>query len=126
MNFRLLAVVTATSFTALMGAANAASNRVADKVMDTCIRQFVADNLSGYDGKVAIRKDTSGHRPLLGGQTHYQISVAAADRATGTHLAGITCQVNRDGKIISTKAISVTSSKLVQRIKPAVAKNAAG
>jgi hypothetical protein len=126
MNRKLnIAIVTAASL-AFVGAAQAASNKVLDQMMNTCIQQFVANNFADYQGKITIQKpDSTNHgTSLMSGGSRHQITVTAVGRPGSTQLATATCQMARDGSVVSIKTLPLAAMKKLSRIEPMiVAKN---
>ncbi len=126
---RKLNIAMITASLALAGTAQAASNKVLDQMMDTCIQQFVASNFADYQGKVTVQKSASSsivsHRPsLVAGRGHYSITVAAVGRPSGTQYATATCQMARDGSVVSIKTVPLAALQQLQRVEPmVVAKN---
>jgi hypothetical protein len=124
-NISRVAAVTAASL-AFTGAAQAASNKMLDQMMDTCIQQFVASNLVGYEGKVTIRKsNTIDNGPsLVAGSSSYRITVSAVSRPGGAQLATATCEMAHDGSVISIRSVPLAALKNLPRAESTVvAKN---
>jgi hypothetical protein len=97
-----------------------------DRMVDACVKEFVATHLASYQGNIVIQKP-EGFRPLLlAGQTDYRIQVAAAD-TDGRNLASITCRVDLAGRVVGTK-LDKNASRLAQRLaqpaKPVVLQEA--
>jgi hypothetical protein len=117
---RTIAIVTAASLV-FGGAAQAATNKMLDQMMDNCIQQFVASNLAGYEGKITVEKsDGSYHGPsLMAGSGSYEIKVAAIGRPGSSQLATATCQMARDGRVVSLKSSSTAAITKVQ-VEPVV------
>jgi hypothetical protein len=70
-----------------------------EQVLDACIQQFIAANLSEYQGKISVHKETPFVSPWSAlSRTEVVISV------TGTHgsqLGSAVCHVDRSGKVVS-------------------------
>jgi len=88
-----------------------------DQILDACIHEFIASNLSGYQGNISVQKLTPAQlSPLI--TTHREV-VVSASRAHGSDFASAVCHVDREGKVTS---LTLTSSpeKLSRMITPAV------
>jgi hypothetical protein len=107
-----IAIATAASL-AFASGAQAASSKMLDKMMDTCIKQFVASNFADYQGKLTVQKlDNDTYGPaLIAGNGSYQISVAAVGRPGSTQIATATCQMARDGSVIAIKSVPLATIK---------------
>ena len=118
------AMCTAIAATALLGAAtaNAESPRSLDAMMDTCIQKFLASNLPDYDGKITVQKEEFGHRPAFAGERGLKFSVSAVGRSSGTSFGSVTCEMSRDGELISIKTVSAPK-KVLRGESAVVAKN---
>jgi hypothetical protein len=103
------------------GAAQAASNKMLDKMMDTCIQQFVASNFADYQGKLTIQKsDSVYHGPsLIAGSDTHEFTVTAVGRPGSAQLATATCQMARDGSVVSIKS-STTAALKKPQVEPVV------
>jgi hypothetical protein len=117
---RNIAILTATSLM-FAGAAQAASNKMLDKMMDTCIQQFVASNFADYQGKLTIQKsDSVYHGPsLIAGSDTHEFTVTAVGRPGSAQLATATCQMARDGSVVSIKS-STTAALKKPQVEPVV------
>ena len=115
-----IAIATAASLM-LAGTAQAASNKMLDQMMDTCIQQFVASNFAGYQGKLTVQKSDQSYRgpSLIAGTGSYEITVAAVGRPGSTQLATATCQMARDGSVVSIKS-STTAALQKAHVEPVV------
>ena len=118
---RNTAIVAAASLM-FASASQAASNKMLDQMMDTCIQQFVASNLAGYQGKLTVQKSDQRYRgpSLMAGTGSYEITVAAVGRPGSTQLATATCQMSRDGSVVSIKS-STTAALKKAHVDPVVA-----
>jgi len=121
---RNTAIVAAASLM-FAGASQAASNKMLDQMMDTCIKQFVASNFADYQGKLTVQKSDQSYRgpALMAGSGSYEISVAAVGRPGSTQLATATCQMARDGSVVSIKSSTTAALKKTQAEPMVVATN---
>jgi hypothetical protein len=123
MNRKLNIAIAATASLISVSAAQAASSKVLDQMMDTCIQQFVTTNLADFKGKVTVQKsDKQFHYgPLLvAGSGSYRITVAAVRRPGDTQLATATCSMARDGSVISIKSTPLAALKQLPRAQPVI------
>jgi hypothetical protein len=117
---RKLVITAAASAAALLG--TGAAQAGPEQALNSCIEQFIATNMAGYDGKMTVRKDPSEFQPLmLSAPSRYEFSVTAHDKVDGTKLMTATCIAKRDGTVVSLKT-EVLSAKVATGVaaKPEV------
>ena len=87
-------------------------------MLDACIHEFIANNLSGYQGNVSVHKSVNVPSvPLAAG--HRSEVVVSAARAHGSEIASAICRVNREGKVTSLTLMS-GGEKLATVATPAI------
>jgi uncharacterized protein (UPF0371 family) len=121
---RNIAMVTVASLV-FAGAAQAASTKMLDHMMDNCIQQFVASNFAGYQGKITVQKSDSVYDgpSLVAGSGTHAITVTAVGRPGSTQLATATCQMARDGSVVSIKSSTAAALKQTHADPVVVATN---
>jgi len=92
-------LIAGAASSALLGAGSAQAND--DHILDACIQEFIASNLSGYQGNISVQKSAPEiSSPLLVAGHRSEVVVTAA-HAHGSELASAMCRVDRDGRVIS-------------------------
>src|SRR5262249_46875638 len=114
---RLVAIASIGVFATLaVGVAHAGD----EQMLNACIQQFIAANLSGYQGKISVHKDAPGLAPwsAIGGRTHVVVS---ATSVRGARLGSAVCDVDRDGNVVSlTPASGAVKLSQVAPVAPVV------
>ena len=124
---RLLNITAATAVAslALTGTAQASSDSALNnKMLATCMQQFVASNFADYAGKVTVQEpdtsDSSYTSKMVAGRGYYHVKVAAVGRPSGKQYATATCKMTRDGSVVSIKTAPLAAMKTMQRVEPVV------
>jgi hypothetical protein len=104
------------AFTLGVSAAHAGARPSEAALMDACVKQYIAENLANYEGKVTVEKLAPEYLPVvLNMET--KIMVSAVHKPTGTHLGTVKCSVSREGKISVSAPDAAAAAKLARLIK---------
>jgi hypothetical protein len=104
------------ALTLAVSAAHAGARPSETALMDACVKQYIAENLANYEGKVTVAKLAPEYRPvILNMET--KIMVSAVHKPTGTHLGTVRCSVSREGKISVAAPDAAAAAKLTRLIK---------
>jgi hypothetical protein len=93
------------------------------QILDACIQQFIASDLSGYEGKISVHKEPVPYQSLATRSPHGEDVMLSAASVHGEQLVSAVCHVDRSGNVVSLVS-TPTAAKLSALKKPvAIADN---